>query len=38
MMTSVGLKVIMAFTGLIFVIFVLFHMYGNLKMFFGPEA
>ena len=37
-MTSVGLKVVMAFTGLIFVIFVLFHMYGNLKMFFGPEA
>lgn len=36
--TSVGLKVIMAFTGLVLVVFVLFHMWGNLKMFIGPEA
>lgn len=36
--TSVGLKIQMAVTGLFFVIFVLFHMYGNLKMFNGPEA
>lgn len=28
----------MAVTGVIFVLFVLIHMYGNLKMFFGPEA
>jgi len=28
----------MALTGLILVLFVLFHMYGNLKMFMGPEA
>ncbi|WP_054953347.1 succinate dehydrogenase cytochrome b subunit [Flaviflexus massiliensis] len=36
--TSVGLKIQMAVSGLIFVLFVLFHMYGNLKMFNGPEA
>lgn len=36
--TSVGLKIQMAVTGLFFVFFVLMHMYGNLKMFFGPEA
>ena len=28
----------MAVTGLFFVVFVLFHMYGNLKMFGGPES
>ena len=28
----------MAVTGVIFVLFVLVHMYGNLKMFWGPEA
>ena len=36
--TTVALKVTMALTGLILVLFVLFHMYGNLKMFMGPEA
>ncbi|MCF2706889.1 succinate dehydrogenase cytochrome b subunit [Arcanobacterium haemolyticum] len=36
--TTVALKVTMAITGLIFVLFVLFHMYGNLKMFMGAEA
>lgn len=33
-----ALKVTMAITGLIFVLFVLFHMYGNLKMFMGADA
>ena len=33
-----ALKVLMAVTGLFFVVFVLFHMYGNLKMFGGPES
>ena len=36
--TKVALKVTMAVTGLIFVCFVLFHMYGNLKLFMGEEA
>lgn len=36
--TRVALKVIMAVTGLIFVLFVLFHMYGNLKLLMGAEA
>lgn len=36
--TNVGLKVVMAVTGLFFVFFILLHMYGNLKMFSGPEA
>ncbi|RTE50591.1 MULTISPECIES: succinate dehydrogenase cytochrome b subunit [unclassified Actinobaculum] len=36
--TTVALKVAMAVTGLIFVLFVLFHMYGNLKLFMGAEA
>jgi succinate dehydrogenase / fumarate reductase cytochrome b subunit len=36
--TTVALKVAMAITGLIFVLFVLFHMYGNLKMLMGAEA
>lgn len=35
--TSVGKKVIMALTGIVLVGFVVFHMYGNLKMYQGPE-
>ncbi|MEW5957635.1 MAG: succinate dehydrogenase cytochrome b subunit [Chloroflexota bacterium] len=34
--TTIGKKVIMAVTGLIGIGFVLGHMYGNLKVFFGP--
>lgn len=36
--TSVGKKVIMAVTGAVLVGFVIFHMYGNTKMFQGPEV
>ena len=36
--TSVFLKQLMAVSGLFFVFFLLFHSYGNLKMFIGPEA
>lgn len=36
--TSVGLKIQMAVSGLFFVLFILMHMYGNLKMFNGPDA
>lgn len=36
--TTVALKGAMAVSGIIFVLFVLIHMYGNLKMFSGPEA
>jgi succinate dehydrogenase / fumarate reductase cytochrome b subunit len=36
--SSVGKKVLMAVTGVIFVLFVIGHMYGNLKAFYGPEA
>lgn len=36
--TSVGKKVIMAVTGFILVGFVVFHMYGNTKMYQGPEV
>lgn len=36
--TSVGKKVIMAITGAVLVGFVIFHMYGNTKMFQGPEV
>ncbi|MCS7001463.1 MAG: succinate dehydrogenase, partial [Dehalococcoidia bacterium] len=36
--SSIGKKVIMAVTGLIGIGFVLFHMYGNTKMFSGPEV
>lgn len=36
--TTVAAKVAMAVSGLFFVIFVLAHMYGNLKMFAGAEA
>ncbi len=35
--TSIGKKVIMAITGLIGIGFVILHMYGNLKVFVGPE-
>jgi len=35
--SSVGKKILMAVTGVIFVLFVLAHMYGNLKVFYGPE-
>lgn len=35
--SSVGKKVIMALTGFVLVGFVVFHMYGNTKMFAGPE-
>jgi succinate dehydrogenase / fumarate reductase cytochrome b subunit len=36
--TSVGKKVIMAVTGIVLVGFVIFHMYGNTKLFLGPEV
>lgn len=36
--TSVATKIAMAISGIIFVLFVLMHMYGNLKMFAGAEA
>ncbi|NTU83140.1 MAG: succinate dehydrogenase cytochrome b subunit [Chloroflexales bacterium] len=36
--TSVGKKVIMAVTGFILVGFVVFHMYGNTKVYMGPEV
>ena len=36
--TSVALKIGMAVTGIIFVLFILMHMYGNLKMFAGADA
>nr|NLD40636.1 succinate dehydrogenase [Actinomycetales bacterium] len=36
--TTVAWKILMAVTGLFFVFFVVFHMYGNLKMLQGPEA
>lgn len=36
--STVGKKVIMAVTGLILVGFVVFHMYGNTKMYQGPEV
>ena len=35
--TAVGKKYVMAITGLIWVGYVVAHMIGNLKMFFGPE-
>ena len=34
--TTIGKKFIMAVTGLIYVGYVLLHMYGNLKAFLGP--
>ncbi len=36
--TSVATKITMAVSGLFFVFFVVFHAYGNIKMFLGPEA
>lgn len=36
--TSVATKVTMAISGLFFVFFIIFHAYGNLKMFLGAEA
>jgi len=36
--STVVKKVIMAVTGLIKIAFLRVHMYGNLKMFLGPEA
>lgn len=36
--TGVFVKQLMAISGLFFVLFLLFHSYGNLKMFLGPEA
>ncbi|MBV7363491.1 succinate dehydrogenase cytochrome b subunit [Actinomycetaceae bacterium TAE3-ERU4] len=36
--TTVFLKQLMAISGLFFVVFILFHSYGNLKIFAGPEA
>ncbi|NTV09589.1 MAG: hypothetical protein HGA47_02330 [Zoogloea sp.] len=32
------MKILMAFSGLLFVFYVLMHMYGNLKIFAGQEA
>lgn len=36
--TGVFIKQLMALSGLFFVFFLLFHAYGNLKMFLGPDA
>ncbi|MBM6402670.1 succinate dehydrogenase cytochrome b subunit [Phycicoccus sp. CSK15P-2] len=36
--TTIGLKILMAGTGLVFVGYVLLHMYGNLKLLAGEEA
>ena len=36
--STVGAKVLVAITGLSLTLFVLFHMLGNLKIFFGPES
>jgi succinate dehydrogenase / fumarate reductase cytochrome b subunit len=36
--TTIALKLLMAATGLFFVLYVLLHMYGNLKVLAGPEA
>ncbi|OKL55119.1 succinate dehydrogenase [Bowdeniella nasicola] len=36
--TSVALKIGMAVSGILFVLFILMHMYGNLKMFAGAQA
>lgn len=36
--SSIGKKVIMALTGVIWIGYVILHMYGNLKAFLGPEA
>ena len=36
--STIFLKTVMAVTGVIFVLFVLLHMYGNLKLFAGESA
>ncbi|MGD2070970.1 MAG: succinate dehydrogenase cytochrome b subunit [Gemmatimonadota bacterium] len=36
--SSVGKKILMALTGVILVGFIVAHMFGNLKVFYGPEA
>lgn len=36
--SSIGMKILMAVSGLYFIFFVLFHMYGNTKMFLGQKA
>lgn len=36
--SSIGLKILMAVTGVIFILYVLLHMYGNLKVLAGQEA
>lgn len=36
--TTIALKTVMALTGVLFVLFVIAHMYGNLKIFSGPAA
>ena len=36
--TSVGLKAVMAVSGLILIGYLLAHKYGNLKVFAGPES
>jgi succinate dehydrogenase / fumarate reductase cytochrome b subunit len=36
--TTIALKILMAVSGLIFILFVLLHMYGNLKAFAGHDA
>ncbi|MDY7091087.1 MAG: succinate dehydrogenase cytochrome b subunit [Actinomycetota bacterium] len=36
--STIGLKILMAGTGLVFVAYVLLHMYGNLKLLVGEEA
>jgi len=36
--SSIGKKVIMALTGVILISFLVIHMYGNTKMFYGPAA
>ena len=38
MHSTIFLKLLMAVSGLIFVLFVLLHMYGNLKAFAGHDA
>lgn len=37
-LTTVAMKVVMATSGTFFVVFVLFHMYGNLKVFAGQQS
>ena len=36
--TTIALKILMAVTGVVFIVFVLLHMYGNLKAFAGHDA